>query len=308
MSGGENSAVDTCCGSCGIVEIDDIKLVPCDGCDLVRYCSDDCQNNHKVEHEEACRKRAAELRDKLLFKQPESSCFGDCPICCLPMPIDEKKSITSECCSKVICFGCALANAMRLREGRLVPSCLFCREPWLSKSDEGTKKRILKRVKANDPVALCHEGMMQRSKGHNTRAFEYFTKAAKLGNAEAHKHLANMYNGGYSIEKDTRKRIYHLEEAAIGGHPACRHNLGAYEWNSGNKERAVKHYIIAATHGQDESIKVLMDEFRKGHVSKDDLASALRAHKAAVDATKSPQRDKAEECYRNSRYCRSSRC
>ena len=34
------------------------------------------------------RKRAAVLRDELLFKQPESSHLGDCPICCLPLPLD----------------------------------------------------------------------------------------------------------------------------------------------------------------------------------------------------------------------------
>jgi len=34
-----------------------------------------------------------------------------------------------------------------------------------------------------------------------------------------------------------------------------------------------------------------MEAFRNGLVSKDDLAAALRAHQAAVDATKSPQRD-----------------
>ena len=93
----------SCCASCGIAEIDDIKLKDCDGCDLVRYCSDECQQDHKSEHEEACKKRAAELRDELLFKQPESSHFGDCPICCLPMPLDMAKSTMKGCCSKVQC-------------------------------------------------------------------------------------------------------------------------------------------------------------------------------------------------------------
>ena len=70
-------------------------------------------------------------------------------------------------------------------------------------------------------------------------------------------------------------------------------NLGCIEWN--NKERAVKHLIIAAKLGHDSSIKSLMDAYRGGFVSKDDLASALRAHHAAVDATRSPQREAAEE-------------
>ena len=63
---------------------------------------------------------------------------------------------------------------------------------------------------------------------------------------------------------------------------------------SGDIKKAVKHYIIAAAQGQDESIKLLMFAFKEGDVSKDDLAAALRAHQAAVDATKSLQREAAK--------------
>ena len=127
----KNSVVETlsCCASCGIAEIDDIKLVPCDGCDLVRYCGDECQNNHQPEHEEACKKRAAELRDELLFRQPESSCFGDCPICMLPLSLDMEKSTLMPCCSNLICHGCEFANWMREKQESLEYPCPFCREP-----------------------------------------------------------------------------------------------------------------------------------------------------------------------------------
>ena len=98
----------------------------------------------------------------------------------------------------------------------------------------------------------------------------------------------------YDELQDVEKDIHHLEEAAIGGHPLARHYLGGEEWNNGNVERAVKHWIIAATQGQDDSIKALMKAFKEGHVSKEVLATALRANYAAVDATKSPQREAAE--------------
>eukprot|EP00986_Skeletonema_menzelii_P008758 scaffold3801_cov150-Skeletonema_menzelii.AAC.8 len=39
---------------------------------------------------------------------------------------------------------------------------------------------------------------------------------------------------------------------------------------------------------------MLMVAFKDGLVSKENLASALRAHQAAIDATKSPQREAAE--------------
>lgn len=70
MSG--DNTPSCCCASCGIAEIDDVKLMDCDDCDLVRYCSDECQRDQKSEHEEECKKRAAELRDELSFKQPEA--------------------------------------------------------------------------------------------------------------------------------------------------------------------------------------------------------------------------------------------
>ncbi|KAK1737400.1 hypothetical protein QTG54_011686 [Skeletonema marinoi] len=66
----------------------------------------------------------------------------------------------------------------------------------------------------------------------------------------------NLYSDGLGVEMDKEKERYHLEVAAIGGHPKLDTILG---------------YI-------------------DGYVSKEDFAVALRAHQAAVDATKSPQR------------------
>ena len=283
-----------CCASCGIAEIDDVKLVPCDGCDLVKYCSDECREIHKSEHEGECRKRAAELRDELLFKQPESSCFGDCPICCLPLPLDLKKATMYNCCSKIVCRGCSRANWIREIDMRLTKSCPFCREPMPNTQEEFDKLRM-KRAEANDPVALYQKGAEKHSRGDYQSAFEYFTKAAELGYADAHYQLSNMYYDGEAGEKDMGKIFHHLEEAAIAGHPDARYALGCHEEDNGNPERAVKHWIIGATQGEDDSMKVLMIAFKEGYISKEDLAAVLRAHQAAINATKSPQRDEAEK-------------
>ena len=130
-----------CCASCGIAEVDDIKLKECDDCDLVRYCSDKCQEDHRPNHEAICKERAAELRDELVFSQPESSHFGDCPICCLPLSLDERKSVSYFCCSGiVICGGCMCANMMRECSEKLNPSCPFCRQLY-SKSKEESDRR-----------------------------------------------------------------------------------------------------------------------------------------------------------------------
>ena len=172
----------------------------------------------------------------------------------------------------------------------------FCREP-ATIIEEEQDKRHMKRVEANDPVAMCHEGKQQYEKGDYRSAFKYFTKAAELGDAEAHYQLSLLYHEGEGVDKDKEKEIHHYEEAAIGGHPRARYNLGCHENDNGNYERAVKHWMIAAGQGHDGSIKVLIDAYKDGLISKEDLASALRAHKAALDATKSPQREAAELYY-----------
>ena len=271
MSEEDNSfeAVDTSegkksssCASCGIAEIDDIKLKDCDGCDLVRYCSDECRINHKSEHAEDCRERAAALREELLFRQPEGTHHGDCPICSLPLPLDRPSGL-STCCNKTICLGCVHANQNREKEMRLQPSCPFCRKPS-PHTDKEIEKRMKKRIEANDPFALCHEGVNNYIKGYYSRSFAHFTKAAGLGNVEAHFKLSMMYRAGEGVEENWRKGMYHLEEAAIRGHPRARCHLGCVENDNDNVERAVKHWIIAATQGDDESIKALMDMFRRG--------------------------------------------
>ena len=81
----ENDEIQMC-ASCGIAGDDDTKLKKC-ACKLVRYCSVKCQKDHRSQHKQECQKQVAELRDELLFKQPESSHHGDCPICCLPLPL-----------------------------------------------------------------------------------------------------------------------------------------------------------------------------------------------------------------------------
>ena len=250
----------TKCCSCGIAEGDELKLKECTTCDLVRYCSDACRMEHRPQHEEACKKRVAELRDELLFKQPESTHDGDCPICCLPMPLDKQKSTMTSCCSKLVCDGCACANKIREYEGRLGYKCPFCRKA-LPKTYEEHDKQRMKRVEANDPVAMYEEGFNLFKKGNYSSAFGYWMKAAEVGDAAAHYRLSCMYHNGDGVEKDgekemivekdCEKEVHHLEEAAIGGHPRARHNLGYHEWRNGNTERAVKHWIIAAAQGHD---------------------------------------------------------
>ena len=131
--------------------------------------------------------------------------------------------------------------------------------------------------------------------GDHKTAFEYLIKAAELGDAKAHFLLSCLYHKGQGVEKDEKKEVYHSEEAAVGGHPHARHNLGCEEWNNGRFERLKKHYIIAANLGFQDSLKGLKGLYADEHASKEDYAAALRAYQAVADATKSRKRERVEE-------------
>jgi hypothetical protein len=292
-----SDAADEVCACCGVAEIDDVKLKLCDGgCDLVKYCSDNCQGNHRGNHVETCEKRKAELHDKDLFTQPDISHLGECPICCLPLPLHPGKSTLMTCCCKYICNGCHFANQKREKEAGLQRRCVYCRE-HAPKSKEEVDKRIMERIKKNDPVAMTAMGKQYLGGGDYGKSFENYTMAAELGDVEAHFLLGAMYFEGLGVEKDEKKWVYHCEQASNGGHPAARAVVAAHEMKNGRFERAAKHYIIAANLGHDNSLQEVKALFVKGIVSKEEYAAALRAHQAAVDATKSAEREEAEAFY-----------
>ena len=294
------TAAEKCCASCGIAAIDDIKLEPCPHCDLVEYCSDECQREDRQKHEAACKKRAAELYDEILFKQPESSCFGDCPVCFLPMPLelDLRKSVKQVCCSQKICNGCFYANQAREFKERLKEHrCPFCRH-LLPETEKEYEKLHVERAKLNDPIPLHSLGFKYHKRGDYERAFHYYSKAAELGSVEAMLNLSVMYHKGEGVEEDEDKGRALMEKAAIAGHPDARYNLGVVEMENGRIDRAVKHWIIAANLGDDDSIKALKECYKdkEGNISKKaEFAAALRANQAAVGETKSPQRETAEK-------------
>ena len=300
MSSAEQTdEMDEVCANCGKVAVDDVQLKKCGGCELVKYCSVDCQKNHRPKHKKACKQRAAEIRDDELFAQPDVSCYGECPICCLPLPLDKSKSSMNTCCCKLICLGCDWANKKREDEaGQDHHKCPFCREP-LPKTREEAHSNYMKRIKANDPMALCQMGGKHYHKGDYEGAFQYYTKAAELGDMDGHYKVSCLFYEGEGVAKDHKMFMYHLEIAAIGGHHIARHNLGAYEYRNKRIGRAMQHWIIAANLGYDDALERVKKGFQRGWVSKDDYAAALRGHQAAVDATKSQQREEAykEEIY-----------
>jgi tetratricopeptide (TPR) repeat protein len=296
----EATTIDDICASCGITAVDNIKLKICTACKLVRYCSVKCQRKHRPQHKRACKKRAAEIRDEILFKMPESTHLGDCPICLLPLPLDiEIKCSMTACCSKTFCTACACANKNRELDEGVAHKCPFCRHPEPKNQAEVDQIRR-RRLEANDPDAFCQVGSKRYCEGDYEGAFEYFTKAAELGDAGAHFQLSTMYNYGNAfVERDSKKEVYHLEVAAIKGHPKARHNLGCEEHDHGSFEKAIKHFNIAVSQGYYPSLELLQEFYEEGRLGKEDFTASFRSYQAAIDATKSPQREAVEDGLRH---------
>jgi len=214
--GGGAAEADICCANCGIAGVDDIKLEECDGCDLVKYCADKCREDHREQHEEECKNRKAVLHDRKLFTQPDGTHEGECPICFLPLPLETEKSGFYTCCSETICKGCVYANFMaNIHDNKMkARSCPFCREV-ADKEEE--HKRLMTRIKANDPAALRQMGLKFHKEGDYGDALKYLTKAAEFGNVDAHYHLGNIYYEGRGVEKDEEKAS--LGEGSHWGSP-----------------------------------------------------------------------------------------
>jgi hypothetical protein len=135
-----------------------------------------------------------ELHDEILFRQPDSTHEGDCPICCLPIPIDPQDSTRMFCCCKLICNGCQFANQLREQEKNLISSCPFCRQPRSFPQEESV----------NDPIAMRNMGKERYYQGRIEDAFKYWEKGAALGEVGSHYELAVMYwEGEGGVENKT---------------------------------------------------------------------------------------------------------
>ena len=305
------------CADCGgEAGGDNVSLKACKACMLVKYCNVKCQRNHWPKHKKDCKRRAAELRDEALFKDPPAK--EDFPICFLPMPVrfiscvslpyatlssvpiydyaianEELAGMSMEeyypCCEKSICRGCV--HSICMSEGNWTSGndgkCPFCKAEIIDDTENERVERIMKRVEANDAGAMCllanyyldGRGGFQQD---HARAMELYARAAVLGLNKAHYYLATNHNDGGNL----KKAKIHYEAAAMAGHEVARFNLGSIERNSGNMERAVKHWTIAASAGD-----YLAMHYLKGVVRRNAINSIFTAYNNSCAEMRSEARN-----------------
>ena len=126
------------------------------------------------------------------------------------------------------------------------------------------------------------------------RAIELWTEAAALGSADAHHFLGHVYTHGEGVEEDKLRGIHHYQQGAMKGRIRSRHCLGIDEFNNGNDELAVRHWMISAKMGFEDSLDEIKDMFMNGLASRAQYAEALRGYQNAVEEMKTPQREEAK--------------
>ena len=280
------------CANCGKGEDESFHLKECTACKMVKYCNRDCQVAHRSQHKKSCKKRAAELHDQRLFKQPPPK--EDCPICMLLLPSLHTGYKYRGCCGNRICSGCI--HAVFLRDGG-VSLCPFCRTPGPT-SDEEVIESINTRMQLDDAEAIhnlgsCYSDGSRELPQDYAKALELWHQAAELGHTESYYCIGSAYYFDRGVERDEKKAIHYWELAAMGGLVEARHNLGALDFNAGNMNRALKHFMIAAGSGYNDSLDTIQAMFNNGQATKDDYAKALRVYKENLVEIESKQRDEA---------------
>jgi hypothetical protein len=192
------------------------------------------------------------------------------------------------CCGKSICGGCVYSFGQSVNASK----CPFCNSDRSSKTCEEKNEDLMKRVEANDAGAMYVLGSYyyQGSNGlqqDHVKAIELYVRAENLGYSKAHNQLGGIYREG----GDMKKAKFHFEASAMAGHEVARFNLGMDEYNSGNKEQAVKHWTISASGGEYEAMHELRILFKQGFISRESINSTLAAYNNSCAEMRSKARD-----------------
>ena len=277
------------CANCGK---EGINLNICNKCKEATYCNATCKKKHRSKHKKQCEKRVAELHDEELFTEPPPQ-YGDCPICFLRLPTMGSGQIYKTCCGKMICSGCFHADVYD-NHGNIIADekCPFCRTPDPT-TDNEIIERLKKRMEMGDAYAFLMMGCFH-DRGEcglpqdRAKAVGLWHKAGKFG----YTNIGHAYFNGNGVEREKMASHYY-ELAAMEGIVTARYNLGVDEYDAGNYDKALKHYMIAVRGGFTHSVKEIQQMYKEGYATKDHYANALQSHQAYLNEIKSDQRDEA---------------
>jgi TPR repeat protein len=81
------------------------------------------------------------------------------------------------------------------------------------------------------------------------KAIKLFHRAAELGSGQANWTLGVMYDKSDGVSKEEAKARQYYEKGAMAGDVTSRLNVGVDAANTGNFDRAIKHWLIEGSYG-----------------------------------------------------------
>ena len=228
----------------------------------------------------------------------------ECPICMLPFPIsgpmDRNEFVFMTCCGKYVCRGCLFRITMDEKKKGIKyhdTKCTHCRLP--RKNRKSTIQEVKRLMKHNNPDVFLEvagryrvgeDGVFQS----NTKSLEMYIRAAELGNAEAYYMIgAAFIQEGIVVERDESKTFEFWKVAAKKGSIYAHRELGLVHKKNGNISESIRHWKVAASAGDQESITHLMKSYKEKELSKEGLSKILRAFQISSNEMKSKDRDEA---------------
>jgi len=222
----------------------------------------------------------------------------DCPICMLPLPIDDSKKIYSSC-SYYTCCGNIICNSCEVEDNRISKkyTCPFCREPNAT-SDNEDVIRLETRMELNDSKAIytasqCYLYGEYGLPKDPQKAFDLCLWAADLGNSDACCSVAINYKLGVVVPTDIVKAREYNKKAVNGGIIVARYNIGLYEIEKGNYYLACRHWLISAAAGDAKSLKNIAKFYKFELVTKEIYATTIASYRNVHKDEWSIERERA---------------
>jgi len=232
----------------------------------------------------------------------------ECPVCFVPLPLEEGDSVYLVCCGKSVCLACTMENLRatkvinakrkKKKQPPLDHACPFCRT---IPNKKNLKEQFKERIRKGDRQAACSLAFIYRDGDDFMNIPKNEAKSLKLlhhaaddfGFPLAMAQLGVFYfHGVHGARKDEVKGQNYLENAVKMGNVFARFHLGRIEKEEGNIDLAIRHLKLAAAAGEEKAVKMLWEYFYKGALEKAELEVTLRAYQEACDTMNSVERER----------------
>lgn len=247
-------------------------------------------------------RRRAEQNPDLWKAHPPTE---ECPICLIPLPLEQKDLSYYACCGKLLCRSCVRehirAQYILKKSTRKRSTCPFCRQK-IPYKDSRNIMLYEERARRGDATAMVSLSIFywEGSLGLNrdeAKALHLLECAAEKGSARALLTLGDMYySGGVETPKNTRKGEKYYEMAATKGSVGAHVFLGRLADKRGHRNLVVRHLRLAAEAGSVEAVEFLKVYLDKNVLAEDVFDDIVKTHKKAYGKMMSVERDRITAC------------